>query len=155
VCLVPERRQEVTTEGGLDATHNHGKLKKLVGMLVSARIRGSLFIDPDPEQVIAAHEAGAPAIELHTGSYCNAKGAAQVRELKRIQRAAKQAAALGSEVHAGHGLNYDNVASIAKIPEIVELNIGHYLVGEAVFIGIAASVREMRRVMDRARRGTD
>jgi len=152
VCLVPEKRQEVTTEGGLDAARGGVKFGKLVRMLASARMRVSLFIDPDPAQVVAAVKAGANAVELHTGCYCSALGAARAKELKRLQRAAKQAHALGLEVHAGHGLDYENVRPVAAIPEIVELNIGHFLVGEAVFIGFAAAVREMRQVIDKARK---
>lgn len=155
VCLVPEKRQEVTTEGGLDATQKTGALKKIVRRLSSARIRVALFIDPDPGQVIAASWLGAAAVELHTGTYCNAQGrngaAARAKELKRLRRAAEQAHALGLEVHAGHGLDYANVGPVAAIPEIVELNIGHFLVGEAVFIGLRASVRRMRRIMDKSR----
>jgi pyridoxine 5-phosphate synthase len=152
VCLVPEKRREVTTEGGLDAVKGGLKLRKLVHVLMSARIRVSLFIDPDAEQVLASREAGAAAIELHTGCYCNALGAARAKELKRLQRAAQQADHLGLEVHAGHGLDFENVTPVAKIPEIVELNIGHFLVGEAIFIGLENSVREMRRIMDRIRK---
>jgi pyridoxine 5-phosphate synthase len=152
VCLVPEKRQEVTTEGGLDAAKGGPKLKKLVHMLATARIRVSLFIDPDPAQVIAAQEIGAGAVELHTGSYCNAAGATRSKELKRLQQAARQAYLLGLEVHAGHGLNYENVGAVAAIPEIVELNIGHFLVGEALFTGLTASMFKMRHLMDKARR---
>jgi len=151
VCLVPEKRREVTTEGGLDAAGDILKLKKFVGMLASARIRVSLFIDPDPEQVLAARSIEAAAVELHTGCYCNASGAARARELKRLQRAAKKAVSLGLEVHAGHGLDYENVGPVAAIPEIIELNIGHFLVGEAIFIGLAESVCRMRQIMDQAR----
>ncbi len=151
VCLVPEKRREITTEGGLDAAKDEMKLKKLVRMLASARIRVSLFIDPEPDQVLASLETGAAAVELHTGSYYNASGGARAKELKRLQKAAAQAYSLGLEVHAGHGLDYDNVGPVAAIPEITELNIGHFLVGEALFIGLEASVREMRRIMDRAR----
>jgi len=151
VCLVPERRQEVTTEGGLDAVKGGARLARVVNDLAAAGIRVSLFIDPDPKQVAAAYASGAAAVELHTGTYANTKGAAQKRERARLQKAAKQAHALRLEVHAGHGLTYDNVGPIAAIPEIVELNIGHYLVGEAVFIGLEKSVRAMRRVMDKAR----
>jgi pyridoxine 5-phosphate synthase len=153
VCLVPEKRKEVTTEGGLDAARDLLKLKKYVGMLASARIRVSLFIDPDWEQVRAARKIEAAAVELHTGAYCNASSARHAQELKRLQRAAKQADRLGLEVHAGHGLDYENVGPVAAIPEISELNIGHFLVGEALFTGLAQSVREMRRRMDKARRG--
>ncbi|MGE3622978.1 MAG: pyridoxine 5'-phosphate synthase [Bdellovibrionales bacterium] len=151
VCLVPEKRRELTTEGGLDAARGGTRLKKLVRMLVSARIRVSLFIDPDPAQVLAARDLGAPAIEIHTGTYCNARNSARAKELKRIRQAAEQADELGLEVHAGHGLNYDNTPAVAAIPEIVELNIGHFLVGEAVFIGLEESVRKMRKIMDAAR----
>jgi pyridoxine 5-phosphate synthase len=152
VCLVPEKRKEVTTEGGLDAARGGKKLAKIVNDLAAAGIRVSLFIDPDAEQVLAAWTAGAGAIELHTGAYAGAKGAAQKRELKRLQWAAKQAYGLGLEVHAGHGLTYDNVAPIAAIPQIAELNIGHFLVGEALFVGLTASVRHMRQLMNKARK---
>lgn len=151
VCLVPEKRKEVTTEGGLDATRDVLKLKKFVGVLASARIRVSLFIDPDPEQVQAARTAEAAAVELHTGAYCNASGAVRAKELKRLQRAAKQADHLGLEVHVGHGLDFENVGPVAAIPEIVELNIGHFLVGEAIFGGLDAAVRRMRALMHEAR----
>jgi pyridoxine 5-phosphate synthase len=153
VCLVPEKRRELTTEGGLDAARDVLKLKKFVSLLSSARIRVSLFIDPDPKQVQAARTIEAAAVELHTGTYCNVSGTARARELRRLQRAAAQADHLGLEVHAGHGLNYENVGAIAAIPEITELNIGHYLVGEAIFIGLEESVRRMRRSMDEARNG--
>lgn len=151
VCLVPEKRKELTTEGGLDAVGGGLKLKKFVSLLASARIRVALFIDPDPAQVLAARSAEAAAVEFHVGSYCNARGAARAKELKRLQRAAIQADHLGLEVHAGHGLDYENVGAVAAIPEIVELNIGHFLVGEAVFIGLEESVRKMRQIMDRYR----
>ena len=151
VCLVPEKRKEVTTEGGLDAAKGGRKLAKLVNNLASAGIRVSLFINPDAAQIMAAYTSGAAAIELHTGTYADAKGAAQKRELQRIRWAAKQAHKLGLEVHAGHGLNYDNTPAIAAIPEIVELNIGHYLVGEALFTGLADAVQRMKQVMRKAR----
>jgi len=152
VCLVPEKRKEVTTEGGLDVVKGGKKLALIVTELAAAGIRVSLFINPDAAQILAAWTAGAAAIELHTGTYALAKGVAQKRELKRLQWAAQQAHKLGLEVHAGHGLTYDNVGAIAAIPEIVELNIGHFLVGEALFVGLAASVRQMRRLMDKARK---
>jgi pyridoxine 5-phosphate synthase len=152
VCLVPEKRKEVTTEGGLDVVKGGKKLGQIVNALAAAGIRTSLFINPDADQILAAWTSGAAAIELHTGTYANAKGAAQKKELKRLQWAAKQAHKLGLEVHAGHGLTFDNVGAIAAIPEIVELNIGHFLVGEALFIGLAASVRKMRACMARARK---
>jgi pyridoxine 5-phosphate synthase len=150
-CLVPEKRQEVTTEGGLDAIKGGGRLARIVNDLAATGIRVSLFINPDAEQVAAAYASGAQAIELHTGKYANTKGAAHTRELKRLQKAAAQAHKLGLEVHAGHGLTYDNVGPIASIPEIVELNIGHFLVGEAMFMGFEQSVRQMRKLMNEAR----
>lgn len=152
VCLVPEKRQEVTTEGGLDVIKGGNKLARLINTLAAAGIRVSLFINPDPDQIMAAYASGAAAIELHTGTYAGAKGAAQKRELKRLRLAARQAHALGLEVHAGHGLNYRNTPAIAAIPELVELNIGHFLVGEALFVGLAASTRAMRTIMTKARR---
>jgi len=151
VCLVPEKRREVTTEGGLDVVKGGRKLADLINDLAATGIRVSLFINPDPAQVMTAYASGGAAIELHTGRYCDSKGAPQRAELKRLQAAAKQAHALGLEVHAGHGLTYDNVGAIAAIPQIVELNIGHFLVGEALFIGLEQSVRQMRRMMDKAR----
>lgn len=149
VCLVPEKRREVTTEGGLDVVKGGAKLARLVNRLAAAGIHVSLFINPDPAQIMAAYASGAAAIELHTGTYANARGAAQKRELKRLQKAAEQAHELGLEVHAGHGLTYTNTPAIAAIPEIVELNIGHFLVGEAVFIGLAPAVKTMRQIMDK------
>jgi pyridoxine 5-phosphate synthase len=154
-CLVPERRQELTTEGGLDVVGNTKKLKPFIESLRGAGIHVALFIDPDREQISAAQEVGADAVELHTGTYCKAfsDGAwdAMRHELMRLQDSAYRGASLGLEVHAGHGLDYDNVGPVAAIPEIVELNIGHFLVGEALFIGLAESVRRMRVKMDRAR----
>jgi pyridoxine 5-phosphate synthase len=152
VCLVPEKRREVTTEGGLNAAGGSTNLKKIVHMLMTARIRVSLFVDPDAEQILAAHTLGAAAVELHTGAYAAATGKDRAKELKRLRDAARQAYKLGLEVHAGHGLNYENVGAVAAIPEITELNIGHFLVSEALFVGLTASVREMRRIMDRARK---
>lgn len=152
VCLVPERRMEVTTEGGLDvAAGGQGLLTDCVRQLSATGIQVALFIDPVPAQVAAAAQTGAPAIELHTGCYCTAAGEAQIRELARLRAAAVQAAGLGLEVHAGHGLNYGNTGAVAAIPEITELNIGHYLVGEAIFTGLRAAVARMRDVMDAAR----
>lgn len=152
VCLVPEKRKEVTTEGGLDVVKGGKKLATIVNELAAAGIRVSLFINPDAAQILAAWTAGAAAIELHTGAYAEAKGAARKRELKLLRWAAQQAHKLGLEVHAGHGLTYDNVGPIAAIPEIVELNIGHSLVGEALFVGFAQAVLQMRRLMDKARK---
>jgi pyridoxine 5-phosphate synthase len=154
-CLVPERREELTTEGGLDVAGQVATLTPFVAELRRAGIHVSLFIDPDLEQIRASRQVGADAIELHTGTYCAAAtagdGPAVRRELKRLEDAARAAAAIGLEVHAGHGLDYDNVGAVAAIPEIVELNIGHYLVGEALFVSLAESVGRMRAIMDDAR----
>jgi len=154
-CLVPERRQEITTEGGLDVACQIATLTPFVAELRRAGIQVSLFIDPDLGQIEASREVAADAVEFHTGTYCHAATAgdstAVSRELKRIVEGARAAAKAGLEVHAGHGLDYDNVVPIASIPEIVELNIGHHLVGEAVFVGLATSVARMREVMDGAR----
>lgn len=152
VCLVPEKRREVTTEGGLDVIKGGKKLGRIVTQLAAAGIRVSLFINPEAQQIMAAWTTGAAAIELHTGTYANAKAPAQKKELKRLQWAATQAHKLGLEVHAGHGLNYNNVGAIAAVPEIAELNIGHFLIGEAVFVGLKNSVRTMRRLVDQARK---
>ncbi|MCP5371641.1 MAG: pyridoxine 5'-phosphate synthase [Hyphomicrobiales bacterium] len=150
-CVVPERREELTTEGGLDAARGHNHLAPFVAALRDAGIRVSLFIDPDPVQLDAAVSLGAPVVELHTGAYCDAEGEAQAAELQRIVDAAAHAARVGLECHAGHGLTYENVVPVAAIPTIVELNIGHYLVGEAIFVGLEASIRRMRELMDEAR----
>lgn len=147
VCLVPEKRQEVTTEGGLDVAGGGRKLARIIAELVEAGIQVAPFIDADAGQVEACARLGAQAIEIHTGRYCDAKGRAQKQELKRIQQAAKLAHSLGLEVHAGHGLNYENVGSVAAIPEIVELNIGHYLIGDALFVGLDKAVAKMRKVI--------
>lgn len=151
VCLVPEKRREVTTEGGLDVVRGGSRLARIVNDLAYAGIKVSLFINPDAEQILAAYVAGATAIELHTGQYSNATGTKQKRELKRLQFAAQHAYALGLDVHAGHGLTYENVRPIAAISELSELNIGHFLIGEAVFIGLAPAVRRMRTLMKKAR----
>ncbi len=150
--LVPERREEVTTEGGLDVVGQRDTIQKAVRTLRDGDIDVSLFIDPDLDQVKAAHKVGAPRIELHTGRYCDARNAKdRQRELSRIVDSAKTAAKLGMEVAAGHGLNYDNVQPIAAIREITELNIGHSIVARAVFVGLQQSVREMVDLMHRAR----
>jgi pyridoxine 5-phosphate synthase len=151
-CLVPENRAEVTTEGGLDVARDPARLRDSVAELSAAGIRVSLFIDPDDRQVDAARAAGAPVIELHTGSYAEATGATRARELQRLQQAASRAAAIGLTVHAGHGLDYHNVQPVAAIAQIVELNIGHAIVGRALFSGLAAAVREMKSLMLAARR---
>ena len=150
-CLVPEKRTEVTTEGGLDAAAQIGKLAEAAQRLAGAGVRLSLFIDPDPRQVEAAARIGAPAIELHTGAYAEAHGAAQAAELTRLHAAAQLGARLGLSVHAGHGLHYHNVQPVAAIREIIELNIGHAIVARALFSGLAAAVREMKDLMQAAR----
>lgn len=150
-CLVPEKRTEVTTEGGLNVAGNVTELRPFIRKLSDAGIRVSLFIDPDPLQVDAARAIGAHIVELHTGSYAHETGADRVSELGRLVKSAACAADLGIECHAGHGLDFDNVAAVAAIPQLVELNIGHFLVGEAVFGGLAGAVRTMRRLMDSAR----
>lgn len=150
-CLVPERRAELTTEGGLDVAGAVARLEPFIAALSKAGIRVSLFIDPEPQQVKAAKAVGAPAIELHTGAYCEAQGIKRRAELQRIVAAAAEAEALGLECHAGHGLGFETVGPIAAIATIVELNIGHFLVGEAIFGGLESTVRHMRALMDRAR----
>ena len=151
VCLVPERREELTTEGGLDAAGLGAALGARVQALAAAGIRVSLFIEPDPAQLRAAVALGAPVVELHTGRSCELAGEAQQAELERIRSAAALAEELGLECHAGHGLTYDNVGPVAAIPTVAELNIGHFLVGEAIFVGLVETVRRMRAAMDRAR----
>ncbi len=153
VCIVPERRQERTTEGGLDVVAAVANLAPIVQSLADAGIRVSLFIEPSPEQLEAARAVGAAAVELHTGRYCDSRGEAQQRELDRIQQSAAMCETLGLECHAGHGLSYDTVGPIAAIPAVIELNIGHFLVGEAIFCGLEASIRQMRKAMDAARAG--
>ncbi len=150
-CLVPEKRDEVTTEGGLDAAGGHKHLAPIIRRLGAGGIRVSLFIDPEPSQLEAAKALGAPVVELHTGAYCEAQGAGRARELGRLATAAARAAALGLECHAGHGLSFYTVGAVAAIPTIVELNIGHFLVGEAIFSGLEEVIRRMRRVMSEAR----
>ena len=150
-CLVPERRAELTTEGGLDVAGATARLKPFIAQLAQAGIRVSLFIDPEPRQIEAAKAVAAPVIELHTGAYCEAEGTARAAELKRIVEGAAQAEALGLECHAGHGLSFETVGAIAAIPTIVELNIGHFLIGEAIFGGLDSAIRRMRALMDRGR----
>ncbi|MBI3708541.1 MAG: pyridoxine 5'-phosphate synthase [Proteobacteria bacterium] len=151
-CLVPERRTELTTEGGLDVAKHEAEFAPFIRRLTAGGIRVSLFIDPEPAQLDAAARVQAPAIELHTGTYCEAKGAAQQGELRRIAAAAAHAERLGLECHAGHGLNFDNVGPIAAIATIVELNIGHFLIGHAVFDGLGPTIARMRSMMDQNRR---
>ncbi len=155
VCLVPERREERTTEGGLDVAHGHNWIAPFVEKLTEAGSRVSLFIGADPLQIEAASRTGAQVVELHTGAFCDAVREGRVGEaelvLATLRDGASQAAALGLEVHAGHGIDYETVAPVAAIPEVAELNIGHFLVGEAIFVGLAAAVTEMRRRIDAAR----
>jgi len=151
VCIVPEKREERTTEGGIDCITGFNRLKPIVGALTEAGIRVSLFIEPDRKQIDAAHNLGAPVVELHTGAYANAVGDARAHLLKRIVNGAEFGHDLGLEIHAGHGLTYDNVGAIAAIPHIVELNIGHFLIGEAIFVGLADSLARMRNAMNEAR----
>jgi pyridoxine 5-phosphate synthase len=150
-CFVPEKRQEVTTEGGLDVAAQEARMKEATATLVGQGVRVSLFIDPEPRQVEAAARIGAPAIELHTGAYAEATGAARATELERLIRCARLGAGLGLEVHAGHGLNYHNVQPVAAIREIVELNIGHAIISRAVFDGLATAVRDMKALMTAVR----
>jgi pyridoxine 5-phosphate synthase len=150
-CLVPESREEVTTEGGLDVRAGQARIDDACRALAAAGVRVSLFIDPDTAQIEAARRAGAPVIELHTGAYANASGAARAQELERVRSAAAFGASLGLVVNAGHGLNYHNVEPIAAIREIVELNIGHAIIARAVFDGLPRAVREMKDLMRAAR----
>jgi pyridoxine 5-phosphate synthase len=150
-CLVPESRQELTTEGGLNVVEHSARIGDAVTALGASGVRVSLFIDPDPEQIEAAQRAGAPVIELHTGTYADSTGAARAREFERLCTGAKFAARLGLTVNAGHGLNYHNVEPIAAIPEIVELNIGHSIVARAIVDGLAKAVRDMKELMRAAR----
>jgi pyridoxine 5-phosphate synthase len=152
-CLVPESREELTTEGGLDVAGQQDKIRSACARLADLEIRTSLFIDPDRAQLDAALAVGAPVVELHTGSYADAAGAAQEAELKRIIEAADYAHGLGLIVNAGHGLHYGNVAAIAAIKTIVELNIGHAIISRAVFDGLSTAVSEMKRSMTEARNG--
>lgn len=151
VCLVPEKRAELTTEGGLDVAGSVERIAAACSRLAAEGIRVSLFLDPDERQLEAAVEAGAPVVELHTGGYADAGSGETERELARVVRAARHGAELGLTVHAGHGLNYDNVAAIARIPDIVELNIGHAIIARAVFDGMGGAVAEMQRLMRAAR----
>jgi pyridoxine 5-phosphate synthase len=150
-CIVPEKREERTTEGGIDCVTQFDRLKPIVAALTDAGIRVSMFIEPDRKQIDAAHNLGAPVVELHTGAYANASGEARDKLLRHIHNGAEFGADLGLEIHAGHGLTYDNVKPIAAIAHIRELNIGHFLIGEAVFIGLEGAIRRMRQRMDEAR----
>jgi len=150
-CIVPERREERTTEGGLDAAGQFAHLKPMIAKLSDAGIRVSLFIEASEKQLDAAKQLGAPVIEIHTGKYCETEGAEQAAELERIRKAAAHAETLGLECHAGHGLNFETVTPVAAIPTIVELNIGHFLIGEAIFGGLDGAIRRMRALMNDAR----
>ena len=150
-CIVPEKREERTTEGGLDAAGQHNHLARFVAELGSANIRVSLFIEPDARQVDAAIRLGAPVVEFHTGRYAHLEGEPRAAELRRIADAAALAVKNGIEPHAGHGLSFENVQPVAAIPQLKELNIGHFLIGEAIFCGLDHSVATMRRLMDEAR----
>jgi len=154
-CIVPEKREERTTEGGIDAVGQHNRLAPMVRQLGAAKIRVSMFIEPDRAQLDASKALGAPVVELHTGAYAEAGFAGDTEKeallLEKVRAAAAYGASIGLEVHAGHGLTYDNVKPIAAIPEIRELNIGHFLIGEAIFIGLEASIRRMRALIDEAR----
>jgi pyridoxine 5-phosphate synthase len=151
-CIVPEKREERTTEGGIDCVSQFARLNPIVAALSGAGIRVSMFIEPDRKQIDAAHNLGAPVVELHTGAYAHATGAGQDKLLSYIHNAAEFGADLGMEIHAGHGLTFNNVKPVAAIAHIRELNIGHFLIGEAIYIGLEASIRRMRALMDEARR---
>ena len=154
-CLVPERREEVTTEGGLDVVKGQNRIADATARLRTVGARVSLFIEPDPDQIRAAVAAGAQVVELHTGAYCDAARAGEIERtqaiLERLRKGAALAADLGLEVHAGHGIDYATVKPIAAIPQIAELNIGHFLIGEAIFVGLTQAIQRMRALMDAAR----
>ncbi len=155
-CLVPERREERTTEGGLDVAGGHNHIAPVVRKLVDAGVRVSCFIDADPAQAAASQAMGAQVVELHTGAYCDAvrEGSADAgRLLANLKTTAAEAARLGLEVHAGHGIDYETVKAVAEIPELAELNIGHFLIGEAIFVGLTPAIQRMRSLMDQARIG--
>lgn len=155
VCLVPERREERTTEGGLDVAGGHNWITPLVARLNEAGSRVSLFVGADPVQIEAAHRTGAAVVELHTGAYCDAVRDGDLEaadsSLESLQAAAVLAEALGLEVHAGHGIDYETVQRVAAIPQVVELNIGHFLIGEAIFVGLGPAITRMRGLMDEVR----
>jgi pyridoxine 5-phosphate synthase len=150
-CIVPENREERTTEGGIDAVGQFDRLQPIVGKLAAAGIRVSMFVEPDRKQLDASRALGAPVVELHTGAYANAEGANQDGLLEQIRNAAEYGAGIGLEIHAGHGLTYDNVKPVAAIAHVRELNIGHFLIGEAIFTGLTESIRKMRALIDEAR----
>jgi pyridoxine 5-phosphate synthase len=156
VCIVPEKREERTTEGGLEVAADENRLAHFIAPLADAGCRVSIFIAADERQIRAAHKIGAAVVELHTGAYCDfhaeEKFAERDAELVRLTEMAALSHDLGLEVHAGHGLTYDNVAPIAALPQVIELNIGHFLIGEAIFLGLQPAIAEMRRIMDEARK---
>lgn len=148
-CIVPEKREEVTTEGGLDVIENEAKLLPIIQKLKEKNIRISLFIDPEENQIRKSKEIGADIIELHTGTYCNNEGKAREEEFVRIKEAARLADEIGLECHAGHGLTFETAKEIASIPQIIELNIGHFLIGEAIFIGLEEAIKKMKEAIDK------
>lgn len=150
VCLVPEKREELTTEGGLDVIAHQAAVSRAVQRLQPAGIKVSLFIDPEPEQVRAAQSTGAAVVELHTGTYADASGEAQQQELRRLHLACEQAHALGLQVNAGHGLQLENVVAVARLPHMTELNIGHSIIARSIFVGLEAAVKEMRALIRQA-----
>jgi pyridoxine 5-phosphate synthase len=150
-CLVPEKRLEITTEGGLDVVAQRERIREAALRLKAAGVRVALFIDPDPKQIEAAAGSGVPVIELHTGAYAEGSGAAHATELERLRAGARLGSSLGLEVHAGHGLNYQNVKPVAALLEVVELNIGHAIIAHALYVGLPAAVRAMKELMREAR----
>jgi len=150
VCLVPEKREELTTEGGLDVISNRVEIAAATAQLKESGIRVSLFIDPDPGQLDAAHETGATVVELHTGTYADADGAEQEQELERLRLACEYGHTLGLQINAGHGLHRQNVQAVARLPHMVELNIGHSIIARSIFVGLEQAVREMRDLIHRA-----
>ncbi|MCC3860659.1 pyridoxine 5'-phosphate synthase [Pseudemcibacter aquimaris] len=150
-CLVPEKREELTTEGGLDVIGGYDHLKGYIQKLKDVGISVSLFIDADKDQIKASHELGADKVELHTGAYCDAEGEARAAELERLRAGAKYCGEIGLEVHAGHGLCYETVGAVAQIPEFTEFNIGHFMMGEAIFVGLEQTIKEMRDLMGQGR----
>ncbi len=151
VCFVPEKREELTTEGGLDVVSHRQKIREATQRLQGIGLRVSLFVDPETAQIEASRDAGAHAVEIHTGAYCNAVGVERKNQLEAILEASKLAQSLGLEVHGGHGLNYDNVLAIAKSPEMAELNIGHSIIARAIIAGIEQAVREMKDLLSKAK----
>jgi pyridoxine 5-phosphate synthase len=150
-CFVPEKREELTTEGGLDVASHRRKICEATQLLQGLGVRVSLFVDPETAQIEASHDAGADAVEIHTGAYCNALGRERDKQLQVIHEAAKLAQSLGLEVHGGHGLNYDNVLAIAQISQMAELNIGHSIIARAIIVGIEQATREMKEILNKAR----